>query len=155
MAIDPRAVYEGPQAEAYEKYVRENWDKLAPWEQQQAREFLVASKHPGRVAQPRPMIAPSPRTFLNDVKNDDSHPELVWKIRAGWVCVFATLLLSPALFGIIGIALGVYIAKKGDPETGILQIGLTLLAAVFAILIYLGFSEIVDGIMPNPAGPFG
>src|SRR3954451_9413349 len=108
MAIDPRAVYEGPQAEAYETYVRENWDKLAPWEQQQAREFLVGGKHPGRVGQTRATVPAAPKTFLNDAKKDDGHPELIWKIRAGWVCIFATLLLSPILFGIIGISLGVY-----------------------------------------------
>jgi hypothetical protein len=65
------------------------------------------------------------------------------------------LLLSPLFFGIIGVGVGFYNAKKGETETGILQIGLTIMAAVVAILIFLGFSEIVNGLIPNPAGPFG
>jgi hypothetical protein len=153
MALDPHAVFEGPQAEAYEKYVSENWDKMAPWEQQQARDFLIGSKHPRRVTPSTSLTAPSPRAFLNQVKVDHGHPELFWTIRAGWVCVGATLLLSPLIFGILGIVLGVYNAKKGEQETGVIQVGLTLLAAVVAILIFLAGQEILGGLMPNPAGP--
>src|SRR3954454_9791696 len=120
MAIDPQAMYDTPQAETYENYVRENWEKLAPWEQRQAREFLVGSKHPGRVGPPTATLVGSPQTFLNEVQNDNGHPELVWTIRAGWVCIFATLLLSPFLFGIIGVGVGFYNAKKGETELGIL-----------------------------------
>ncbi|MFL5759182.1 MAG: hypothetical protein ACJ789_05550 [Thermomicrobiales bacterium] len=155
MATDPHAVYEGPQAEAYEKYVRENWEKLAPWEQQQAREFMVGSKHPRRVS-PSGAASPSlPKSFLNADKGDQRHPELVWTIKAGWVFIILALLLSPLLFGILGVGVGVYNAKKGEPETGVLQVGLTILAVVLAILIYLAGSEILGSFMPNPAGPFG
>jgi hypothetical protein len=149
VAADPNTLYDTPQAESYEKYIHENWDKLPPWEQRQAQDFLFARLHAedetARVFAARSANQP----FLNDVAKPTEHPELYWTVKCGWVCFFGTF-ISPFIFGPLGVFFGVYNVWKGDQEKGALQIGLTILAFVVMVILLMAGQEIMRKLIPGP-----
>jgi hypothetical protein len=149
VAADPKAIDDSPQTEAYERYVHENWDKLQPWEQQQAQAFLTSQQH-GSDGVPRGLTVPSSyQPFLNDVARPFEHPELYWTIKCGWACVIGTF-ISPAIFGPLGFFFGIYNFWKGDQDKGIIQVALSLLVFVVMMVMLMAGQEIMRKLIPGP-----
>src|SRR5262249_40854350 len=91
------------QAEAYERHLRENWDRLPAWEQEQAqRYFAWKNANPGQLTDPHPVSPPRGA--------DDG---LGWAVKGGYLCAVAAFLLSPLIFAPIGIVLGIYNITRG------------------------------------------
>jgi|SRR5215216_3700949 len=149
MAADPSTMFDTAQAESYEKYVHENWDKLQPWEQRQAQAFLLGRLQASDEA-PRTFSAPpSNQPFLNDVAKPKEHPEVYWTVKCGWACIIGTF-ISPFIFGPLGLFFGIYNTWKGENEKGILQIGVVIFVFVVMVIMLMAGQEIMRRLIPGP-----
>jgi hypothetical protein len=150
VAIDPKTVYDSAQAESYERYVHENWDHLSPWEQRQAQEFLLARHRAEAEASGAPLyLQPAHQPFLNDAAPRPLPSGLNWTVKCAWACVVGTL-LSPFLFGPIGVFFGVYNIWKGEQEKGILQVGLVIFVFVVMMIMLAAGQELTQRMIPGP-----
>jgi hypothetical protein len=149
VAVEPDALHQSPQAETYKQFVRENWDKLAPWEQRQAEAFLAADNGVGEFVAGVPVAPSSSQPFLNEPRKPIDHPELFWTVRIGWICALATL-ISPFFFGPLGTFFGVYNIWKGEHEKGIMQVGLSLVLFVLMIIMLMASFELLGRLIPGP-----
>jgi hypothetical protein len=149
VVADPNALYDSAQVESYEKYVHENWDKLQPWEQRQAQAFLFARLHAEDEDSRVRAVHSANQPFLNDVVEPVEHPEVFWTVKCGWACALGTL-VSPFIFGPMGVLFGVYNVWKGEQEKGIFQIGLTILIFVVMMIMLAAGQEIMSRLIPGP-----
>jgi hypothetical protein len=149
VAADPSAMFDTAQAESYEKYVHENWDKLQPWEQKQAQAFLLARLHAEDEAAPVLAVRSANQPFLNDVAKPKEHPEVYWTLKCGWACIIGTF-ISPFIFGPLGLFFGIYNTWKGENEKGILQIGVVIFVFVVMVIMLMAGQEIMRRLIPGP-----
>jgi hypothetical protein len=113
------------QAESYERHLRENWDRLPAWEQEQAERYSAwKNANPGSVIDQHPM-ASAPR-------RDEG---LSWAVKGGYLCAVAAFLLSPLVFAPIGIVLGIYNITRGRYGHGVAHVVLSVCCTVLAIVV--------------------
>jgi hypothetical protein len=113
------------QAEAYERQLHENWDRMPAWEQEQAqRYFDWKDANPGSVIAQNPM-APT----------RGADERLSWAVKGGYLCAVATFLLSPIVFAPIGILLRIYNIIRGRYGHGVARVVLAVCCTVLAIVI--------------------
>jgi hypothetical protein len=94
------------QAWAYEQYIRDHWDQLSPFQQEEARAYLRAK-------------------FQGPPASASSTPK-GWTVPVGYVCAGISLLFLPPLFALIALGCGIYNASKGRSGHGIAQIILAI-----------------------------
>jgi hypothetical protein len=113
------------QAEAYERHIRENWDRLPVWEQEQAQRYFA-----WRDANPGSVIDRSP---LSPTRGADEG--LSWAVKGGYLCAVAAFLLAPIVFAPIGILLGIYNIIRGRYGHGVAHVVLAVCGTVLAIVV--------------------
>jgi hypothetical protein len=128
------------QAVRYEQYVRENWDRMSPFEQDQARSYFAAKQQAATqpnlyamngqsaygYAQPAYGGAFSPIAMPKESKGG------TWAIWVGYITVF---FFTPAAFGC-----GIYNLAKGRPVHGVLQMVLAVCSAILGAMIMMSGS---------------
>jgi hypothetical protein len=143
-------------AAAYERYISENWDRLSPFEQDQARAYMqarfegVQPQQPPQVMptmhqQPQPMMAANPMPgYPNPAPGYGSaapgygygmyggfaparrEDEGSWAVPVGYIGVF--------LFTPLAIGCGIYNLTKGRTGHGLAQI---LIPVAFIVLFVM------------------
>jgi hypothetical protein len=113
------------QAEAYERHLRENWDRLPTWEREQAERYFA-----WRSANPRALIE-APAMVARPARDDG----LSKAVKAGYLCAAAAFLLSPLVFAPVTILIGIYNITRGRYGHGIAQIVLAVVGTVLAIVL--------------------
>jgi hypothetical protein len=64
--------------------------------------------------------------------------ELAW-ILVGYICIMASLLIFPPLFGVAGVGIGIRNKNKGYIEHGNIQIGLSIACAIVSMIFWGSF----------------
>ncbi|MEA2512315.1 MAG: hypothetical protein QOJ59_1802 [Thermomicrobiales bacterium] len=113
------------QAEAYERHVRDNWDRLPAWEQEQAQRYFAWRDANSKSLFDQPQ----------GVSTRTSHGASSWAIKAGYLCAVAAFLLSPLVFAPVGVLIGVFNIVRGRYGHGIAQVFLTVSCAVLAVVV--------------------
>jgi hypothetical protein len=113
--MSTNASQQAQQAWAYEQYIRDNWDKLTPFQQEEARAYL-RSKFQGP-----PAAATAPAEG--------------WPVPAGYICAGISILFLPPLFALIALGCGIYNASKGRTGYGIAQIILAIACGISGMIL--------------------
>jgi hypothetical protein len=126
------------QAAAYEQYLRDNWDRLPVWEQEQAQQYFAwKGANPRALSEPPPMVGRATR--------DEG---LHWAVKAGYFCAVAAFLLSPLIFAPFAILLGIYNIARGRYVHGIAHVFLAVAGTILAIVlssIMLDWIQVLQG----------
>jgi hypothetical protein len=115
MSMSTNASQHAQNAWAYEQYIRDNWDKLTPYQQEEAQAYLSA-KFQG-----------SPKPAAASVKG--------WPVPTGYVCAGISLFFLPPLFALIALGCGIYNATKGRTGHGIAQIILAIACGISGMIL--------------------
>jgi hypothetical protein len=97
---------------AYEQYIRDHWDQLTPFQQEEARAYLRA-KFQG-----------SPAATSSTTKPNS------WTVPVGYVCAGLSILFLPPLFALIALGCGIYNASKGRSGHGVALIVLAVMCGL-------------------------
>ena len=100
----------------YEQHLRQNWNSLSPYEQEEARAYLQ-SKFNGYAAPRARDIAPT------------------WTIFVGYLCCVLALGIAPILLAPAGFGFGIYNAAKGRPAHGFAQIVLSIICGITGMIL--------------------
>jgi hypothetical protein len=103
-----------PDAWAYERYIRENWDRLTPYQQEEARAYLQA-----KFQRPTPAAATAAG----------------WPVPLGYVCAFVAILFVPIILAPFAFGCGVYNASKGRTGHGVAQIILSIVCGLLGFAL--------------------
>jgi hypothetical protein len=93
---------------AYEQYIRDHWDQLTPFQQEEARAYLSAK------FQSTPAATGSTSTANG------------WTVPVGYVSAAISILFLPPLFALIALGCGIYNVSKGRSSHGVAQIVLAI-----------------------------
>ncbi|HKG24180.1 MAG TPA: hypothetical protein VKB09_00955 [Thermomicrobiales bacterium] len=113
------------QAATYEQYLRDNWDRMPAWEQEQAQQYFAwKGANPRALTEPPPMLA------------RPAHDQgLHWSVKAGYICAVAAFLLSPLIFAPLAILLGIYNIARGRYVHSIAHVLLAVAGTILAIVL--------------------
>jgi hypothetical protein len=108
-------------ATAYEQYLRANWDRLTPYEQEEARAYLQSK-------------------FQYVQNGAVAHSAPGWTVPVGYVCCALALVILPIIFTPAGFGLGIYNASKGRTGHGVAQVILSivcgLIGAILGVIVW-------------------
>ncbi|MFL5759580.1 MAG: hypothetical protein ACJ789_07575 [Thermomicrobiales bacterium] len=100
---------------AYEQYIRDNWDRLTPYQQEEARAYLNSKfQAPATHAQPA-------------AKG--------WPVQVGYICAVMAVLILPIIFAPAAVGCGIYNVKKGRSNHGTAQIALGIACGILGMVI--------------------
>ena len=109
-------------AAAYEQHLRERWETLSPYEQEEARAYMQAK-------------------FTRSISPVAVDEAPGWTVPVGYASAFIALLFVPVLFGPLAFGLGIYNTSKGRNGHGIAQIILsiicTLIGMILGVLVWM------------------
>lgn len=125
------------QAARYEQYVRENWDRMSSFEQEQARSYFTAKQQ--AVMQPNLHAVSSQARYdyaqsangisFSPYAAPRKEKGSVWAVWVGYITLF---FFTPVAFGC-----GIYNLVKGRPIHGVLQIVLAVCSAIIGVMMMM------------------
>jgi hypothetical protein len=101
-------------ARIYEQYIRDNWDRLTPYQQEEARAYLYS-----RFQQPTAAAKPAKG----------------WPVPVGYVCAMLSVLILPIVLGPAAIGCGIYNVKHGRSNHGTAQISLGIACGILGMVL--------------------
>jgi hypothetical protein len=102
-------------ARIYEQYIRDNWDRLTPYQQEEARAYLYS-----RFQQPAAKAESPPKG---------------WPVPVGYVCAAVSILFLPIIFAPAALGCGIYNLKKGRSNHGTAQISLAIACGILGMVL--------------------
>ena len=108
--MSTNASQQAQNAWAYEQYIRDHWDQLTPYQQEEARAYLRS-----KFQAPPASASATPKG---------------WPVPVGYVCAAISLLVLPPLFALIALGCGIYNASKGRSGHGMTQIVLSIACGI-------------------------
>jgi hypothetical protein len=100
---------------AYEQYIRDNWDRLTPYQQEEARAYLY-SRFQG------------PATTAQAAAKG-------WPVPVGYVCAALSILFFPIILAPAALGCGIYNSKKGRSGHGLAQIILSIVCGLTGMVL--------------------
>ena len=105
-----------PDVLAYERYVRENWDRLTPFQQEEARAYLQAR-------------------FQGAAPVAREKPAAGWPVPVGYAAAILSILILPIVLAPFAFGCGVYNASKGRSGHGTAQIVLSIVCGLLGFVL--------------------
>lgn len=118
--VTPTAGYNQYAVDAYEHYIRENWERLSPFEQEQARAYMHSK-----------FLAAS--AGVPQFQAQSSAPD--WTVPAGYICAGISMFLFPIIFAPAALGLGIYNGTKGRAGHATAQIILAIVCGMIGFIL--------------------